>query len=223
MRLIRCILLVFLCVCVFCQKETSGQKENAGKADKASDVSYTSRPEVLERSERVFPVKADEALKIAKEYLKLVDEPDSHFVTCPTDVFWRFIYVVEKKEVTISRDHGEVYKPVRVLRSDKEEELNEKIENRPALEAKEAAEIAKRSFIEYARIPLGTGEEVLDFRFPVVCDMGEEWRIFYLLDLDKLRKEIGGRGRPNHLPINFVIEKKTGRIKYFNFIDDLIK
>ena len=221
MRLIKCILLVFLCA--FCQKETLAQKESASKTGKVSNVSYTSRPEVLERLERVFPIKAEEALKIAKKSLKLIDEPDSHFVTCPDGMLWRIIYEIEKKEVTISRSNGRVYKPVRVLRSDKEEELNENIKNRPALEAKEAAEIAKRRFIEYAKIPLGTGEEALDFHFPVACDMGKEWRVFYLLDLDKLRKETGGRGIPNHLPINFVIEKRTGWIKYFNFIDDVRK
>lgn len=209
--------IVFLlaCISLILSCDETNENANYNKPQQNLEASYTSRPDVLSKLNKIFPVTSQKAVKIAKQSFGKTDEKTSNFIVCDNGLIWAVIDLDEKKEISVSKSSGDtLLEPVNLAKNVFEPQPEKQFR----VNQQQAVEIAKNHFIEYAREKLGAGENVLNNYFPSVCDLGDTWKIFFIIkDLENINT-IADRARlPNHSPPDYIIDKRTGEIIYFNF------
>ncbi len=168
-------------------------------------------PAFLKFTEAQARVKAAEMLK--------VDETErEELAVCDAGLHFRVVHIPSFKEVVLSRIDGHVLgvtslkqdSAAHILHTDKQNVTTESL----------AIKIARDVFIPYSTELLGTGDEVLDNYYGVACDLGDAWRVSFVLNEErKLRSPDDISKLPNNSPPNFVIEKSSGDVSYFNYLD----
>lgn len=172
-------------------------------------------PEILARLNRIFPIKGTTALEVAKEKLKISQEEAKSLILCDGGIAWRVVSLTENKEVWVAKSSGEVFAPPFSI-SKNVDDLT-RGQQSPA-DKREAIEIAKKHFIDYGRKKFNSDESVILGTFASVCDLNQYWRIYFLSDeLRKIEKPSDIKNLPNDHPPDYIVDKQSGEIIYFNF------
>ncbi|NOT49245.1 MAG: hypothetical protein HOP17_16060 [Acidobacteria bacterium] len=181
----------------------------------SSPLSNESSAEILARLNKIFSVTSSHAQEIAREKLVLPLDATNSLVPCDGGIAWRVVYKKENKEVWVAKNSGVVYSPPINISNN-----IDYVSRVPpsSVNETEAIEIAKIHFLEYSKNNLSSDDSVIVGLFASVCDLGESWRIYFLSDeLAKIRQPGDIKTLPNDHQPDYVIEKSTGKITYFNY------
>lgn len=181
-------------------------------------VNVVSQPKVSpDSSSELFQISVEDATNTARKYLNVSKNEPSPFVVCDAGLYFRVVYTAENKEVEISRSDGRVLGERSLMRNvSAEKEVPKRL---PApVDGTEAIYLSKRHFIDFARETLGTDDTALNNYFATSCDLGQSWRVSFILnDIRNIKTKEDISKLPNHSPPDYVVDKQTGEITYFNY------
>ena len=190
-------------------------KDNNFENKRVENNSSRVRVDTLIENRSVFPITLSQAVDIARAKLKL-DSATNGLVGCDGGLFWEVVYVKDQQEVTVSKTDGKVYRVHSVSQNVFDEGKVSKNSGLPVT-AQMAADIATMHFIEYGHEKFNSDEDILDNYFASVCDLGNAWRVLFILnDIRNIRTRKDISKLPYHSPPDYVIDKKHGGIIYFS-------
>lgn len=220
MRIINLFTLLLIFWTSSCQNKLSPSNVLDENKDKSLNMSskrsadFTSKPEVLEKLNKIFPLKSNDAIEIVRTNLKLSDEDAKYLVACDGGISWRVINTQKKQEVYVYK--GGTYLGSTLLLNKTVAELSSA--SPVPITQQQAIDIGRRYFIEYGKKNFNSDETILDDYFPSVCDVGAGWRVLFLMnELENIKSIEDVKNLPNAHPPNFLIDKKTGEILYCNY------
>lgn len=168
---------------------------------------------------RVFPLTKEKALRIANDHWMKEGAEVGQMIVCNAGLLTRVISVPSMDELVIDRKEGVIYQSHKLVC--RYCGVFETADNGDIDTPDKAVDLSVQVFQRYFKETVGGDVDLAGGYFAAVCDLGNAWRIdFYLKEINSLTQS-GQIGRlPNHNPPDFVIEKGTGRVLYFNSRDE---
>jgi hypothetical protein len=165
----------------------------------------------------LFSISPAQAVTAARPYLLAESENNTSITVCDAGLYYRVINIPLRKEVSVSRIDGKVLDK-RTLVSDIPP-VETLLDKALPLSEEDAIAIAREQFVAYAREKLGANENVLDHYHGSACDTLDSWRVSFILDEIRSLKSVEDVARlPNFTAPDFLIDKASGRIQYFNYL-----
>lgn len=202
--------------------ERNSQVSIANKESQPSEIvfatgDFTSRPDILAKLNRLFSVKSEDAIKFVQDKQKLTDKDAKSLIPCDNGEFWRVINPKTNQEFTIYKGSTQAPGTVTFLKRNVFESITER---NASIDQQDAITLAKKHFIEYGKDKFNSDGHILDMYFPSVCDVGDYWRVMFLLyEYENLERTSDIAKLPNAHPPDYLIDKKNGEIIYFNYFD----
>ncbi len=173
--------------------------------------------EILEKLNKIFSASPEVALSIVKKEINLSANDNNSLIVCDDGLSWRVIYTNERKEFYVSKISNKVILPVIKL----ENNISELAGSEDIIvSAAKAFDISKKHFIGFSKNKYNATPDIVSGYFPSVCDLGDSWRVYFVpYELNNIRASVDVKKLSNDHPPDYIVDKKTGNIIYFNFAE----